>query len=1086
MYLMNVPPFAATHTEWRTCGPPQDFSLHGLHSSDSELSTGDANIQDKVQMIIKSLRSTQSSIDMGDDIVGNVPPGQEVHLEACKFGMGPLVGSKSSTGSGTENRQMQSVFPIKSESQDSDSDDSVDRGIEEAILEYLKEKDGHKHKAEPSTNILQPSKVHRKNTPVPEISKQHSNSNIVLSASNPFSKIPEVENPMAPVQSSVTKNNSINPTPLKENPGSKMDIGRSMTTTSVLPKEPNNSFLMANNFYKKVKDPVTVKGDIDSLDSSSDDGIEEAIQKYQLEKNDKQIRSKDACNSFTSQDLSDSSSDDGIEEAIRCYQLEQLKEKSVCKPFLHKQRPSIMSPIQSLCSTNTEKINKLKSKKKSKKKNLQSGPPMSSVFLPQSTLFGSSSSNGNVALLLKEEPFKLHSPATTKTTSAELMCAEAILDISKAVMPAAFSSNVGINSFNTNETLSAPSNIVEDRSSDSSIDSEDGIEQEIKMFLEQKAQMQKQPQTTAALTTLPASLNEPDKAKGKPESVQKKVLRLSLTQRRKQKSQDCKKPATSPNRKNELTLTEEGEGSSSLVSYQMELSPASVEFEKTERGGDKSSSLDSDEDLDTAIKDLLKTKRKLKRKTRDLKLKARKCPKDPEPCDSFPTKKPKLDPVSKRGVLKKAPIKNMEMSEKTKVSRKSPSPQKQNIKRKVDGRAGETDQLKGTGSGDIALLYTNESAVQGTEDSSSVDSDDSIEQEIRKFLAEKAKVSPTETKSKDGDVPIYGNISTQLPEKATELESQLAEIPTPENTRLPDGQSKLFQDGLASMTPLTIGSTCHPSLLSRSPSLLQHTDAESIVKQEETRPTIGSANATFNDNLEKASARPAMSPSVVQPFSDAMKWRQSLGLPITHMRPAYPSRPSHITFPSVNKTAAAAAAAAATPYHRARTNPKPHTPITLWTSARNSQPVSPIHHYSETHVNPMSSSVLNPFSATKHTPGRSPMTELVSGSHRAEKPVSGQAERGNRLALPSEQDQGEFTKLDPTRRSCQVWVQSRPISGGREEELTSRENEEREVVSTDEKAVQSIKMEIEDFVDETDCELDERRDAEKTQGVSSM
>ncbi|CAL8277304.1 unnamed protein product [Merluccius merluccius] len=50
-------------------------------------------------MIIKSLRSTQSSIDMGDDIVGNVPPGQEVHLEACKFGMGPLVGSKSSTGS---------------------------------------------------------------------------------------------------------------------------------------------------------------------------------------------------------------------------------------------------------------------------------------------------------------------------------------------------------------------------------------------------------------------------------------------------------------------------------------------------------------------------------------------------------------------------------------------------------------------------------------------------------------------------------------------------------------------------------------------------------------------------------------------------------------------------------------------------------------------------------------------------------------------------------------------------------------------------------------------------------------------------
>ncbi|CAL8320437.1 unnamed protein product [Lota lota] len=1077
MYLMNVPPFAATHTEWRTCGPPPDFSLHGLHSSDSELSTGDAHIQDKVQMIIKSLRSTQSSIDMGDEIEGNAPQGQEVHLEACKFGMGPLVGSKSSTGSGTETQQTQSVFPVKSESQDSDSDDSVDRGIEEAILEYLKEKDGHKRNEEPSTNILQPSKVHRKNTPAPEICKQHSDSNIVLSASNQFSKIPEVETPMAPVQSAVTKDNSINPTTFKENPVKKME--KSMTTKSVLSKEPKN--VMENDFDKKVKDPVPVKKERDSLDSSSDDGIEEAIQKYQLEKKDKEIGSKDACNSFTSQDLTDSSSDDGIEEAIRCYQLEQLKEKSVLKPFLLNQRPSIKSPIQSLCSTNTEKINKLKSKKKSKNKNLQSGPPLSSVLLPRSTLFGSSNSNGNGTLLLKEEPFNSHSPTTTKTTSAELLCAEAILDISKAVMPAAFSATVSIDSFNTNETLSAPSTTV-DGSSDSSIDSEDGIEQEIRMFLEQKAQMQKQPQTTAALTSLPASLNEPDKAKGKPESVQKKVLTLSLTQRRKLKSQDCKKPATSPKRKSELTLKEDGEGSSSLVSYQMELSPSSVEFDKTERGGDKSSSLDSDEDLDTAIKDLLKTKRKLKRKTRDLKLKSRKCLKDPEPCDIIPTKKQKLNPVSNKVVLKKAPIKNKEMSEKTKVSRKSTSPQNQNIKRKDDGGVGETDQLKGTGSGKV-LLYTHESAVQGTEDSSSVDSDDSIEQEIRKFLAEKAKVTPTETKNKDGDQPIYGSIGKQLPEKATKVESQLAEIPTPENTRLPDVQSKLCEDGLSSMTPLTIGTTCHPSLLSRSPSLLQHTDG--VVNREELRPTIGSANARFNANLEKARARPATSPNVVLPFSDAMKWRQSLGLPITNTRPVFPSQPSS-TATSSSMNEMASAAAAATPFHRARINPKPHTPVSLWTFARSSQPVSPIRHYPETPVNTMSSSVLNPFSATKQSLGRSPMTGFSSGSLRAQKPLSVQAERENHLAPPSEQDQGAFTRLDPTRRSCQVWVQGRPISEGREEELTSRENEGREEIATAEKAVQIVKMEVEDFVDETDCELDERQDAEKTQGVSSI
>ncbi|KAJ3605755.1 hypothetical protein NHX12_027799 [Muraenolepis orangiensis] len=1074
MYLMNVPPFAATHTEWRTCGPPKDFSLHGLHSSDSELSASDANIQDKVQMIIKSLRSTQSSTDMGDEIVGNASPGQEVHLETCKFG--PLVVTKS-TGSGTDDRPTQTVFPIKSERQDSDSDDSVDRGIEEAILEYLKEKDGHKRKAEPSTNTLQPSKVPRRNTPVPEISKQHSDSKIVLSASNQFSKIPDIESPMAPVQSSVTKNNSISQTPaVKEHPVKKMDIGKSVTTTSVLPKEPKNSFLMASELYKKVKDPV--KEGSDSQDTSSDDGIEEAIQKYQLEK-DTQIRSKDACNSFALQNLSDSSSDDGIEEAIRSYQLEQLKEKSTLKPSLHKQRPSTNSPIQSVCSTNIEKINKLKSKKKRKNKNLQSGPPLSSVPLPQSTLLGSSHSNGNGALLLKEELVQILSPATTKTTPAELMCAEAILDISKAVMPAVFSANVGMESLNTNKPLSAPSTTVGDGSSGSSIDSEDGIEQEIRMFLEQKAQMLKQPLATAALATPPASLTEPDKVKGNQESVQKNVLRLSLTQRRKLKSQeDCKKPATSPQEKNELPLKEDGEGCS-LVSVQMEPSPASVDGDKTEREGDKSSSLDSDEDLDTAIKDLLKTKKKLKRKTRDLKLKTRRGLNNPE-SDSFPSKKPKLD----RGFFKKSPVKDGEMSEKTKVSRKSTSPQKQSVRRRDDGRAGETDQLKATGSGDIvALLCTNESAVQGPGDSSSVDSDDGIEQEIRKFLAEKAKVSPTETKNKDGDVPRCTNIATQLPEKGIKVESQLAVIPTPENTCLPDGQSKLFQDGLASMTPVTIATACHPSLHSRSPSVLQHTDGDSIVKKEEIRPTIESVNASYIADSEKASARPAACPGVSQPFSDARKWRQSLGLPIINTRPVFPSRPSsHITSPSMNE---AAEAAATPPYHRARVNPRPHTPVTLWTSASSSQKASPIPHFSESPVNAMSSSVLNPFSATKHTPGRSPMTILSSGRHRAEKPASGQAEREGRLASPSQQDRGAYTRMDATRRSVQVRVQSRPVGDGREEkQLTGRDNEER--VMTADKAVQPVKMEVDNFVDETDCELDERRDPEKTQGVSSM
>ena len=97
-----------------------------------------------------------------------------------------------------------------------------------------------------------------------------------------------------------------------------------------------------------------------------------------------------------------------------------------------------------------------------------------------------------------------------------------------------------------------------------------------------------------------------------------------------------------------------------------------------------------------------------------------------------------------------------------------------------------------------------------------------------------------------------------------------------------------------------------------------------------------------------------------------------------------------------------------------------------------------------------------------------------------------QAERESRLAPPSEQDQGAFTRLDPTRRSGQVLVQASPMSEGRAEKLTSRGNEGREEYASAVKAVQSVKMEVEDFVDETDCELEERRETEKTRGVSSM
>ncbi|GLD51662.1 protein phosphatase 1 regulatory subunit 26 isoform X1 [Lates japonicus] len=336
MYLMNVPPVAATQTEWRTCGPPGGYSLQCFNDSDTELSTRGTPISNKVQMIIESLRSTQSSLEMGDEIEGNVLSGQDGHPQVCKVAVGSYVGAKSKTKGPTENQQADVSSPVNHESSDSDSDDSVDRGIEEAILEYLKEKDDHKRKAEPCSTFLQSSKIPRKNPPIPEVSKQNSDSNTFLITSNQYPKSVKAETPAAPAVIPIKKYIK-NKATLNDNMVKKLDSNKSTITKSLISsKEQTKSPSKTIRIFNKVKCPVTVKVEEDSNDSSSDDGIEEAIQRYQLEKREQQNR-RDTFNPQAYKDESDSTSDDGIEEAIRCYQLEQLKEKSVLKPFLHKQ-----------------------------------------------------------------------------------------------------------------------------------------------------------------------------------------------------------------------------------------------------------------------------------------------------------------------------------------------------------------------------------------------------------------------------------------------------------------------------------------------------------------------------------------------------------------------------------------------------------------------------------------------------------------------------------------------------------------------------------------------------------------------------
>ncbi|XP_042365602.1 protein phosphatase 1 regulatory subunit 26 [Plectropomus leopardus] len=1081
MYLMNVPPVAATQTEWRACGPPGGYSLPiCFNDSDTELSTRAAPISDKVQMIIESLRSSQSSLEMGDEIEGIVPPGQEGHSQVCKVAVGPYVGAKTKTKGPTENQQVDVSSPNNHASSDSDSDDSVDRGIEEAILEYLKEKDDHKRKGEPCFPFLQSSKIPRNSPPLPEVSKQNSDSNTFLIASSQFPKSVKAEAPTGPALIPLKKYIK-NKAALNDNTVKKLDLSNSTTTSLVLPREQTKSPSKTISLLNKVKSPVTIKVEEDSNDSSSDDGIEEAIQRYQLEKKEQQSK-REMFNPHALKEESDSTSDDGIEEAIRCYQLEQLKEKSALKPFLHKQKPLSKSLIHAVGSTSTENMKKhrLKKKKTRAEKEVKSVQPPPSVFTPKNTLSECSKSKGNGLLLFKVEGFKEQlTPAPPKVnTTAELMCAEAILDISKTVMPGAFHHGVGLSSCAPTESSmqsSLPENCPDEDSDGSSIDSEDGIEQEIRKFLEQKAQMHKQPPT--AMTQEPQSANEPEKVKVRQVPTQKKPQRLSLTQKRKHKEENCSisRKAGTDNSVKETApkpSPEHGQESSLLVFSQRSSAHLIAGLRNTEESGDKSSSLDSDEDLDTAIKDLLKTKKKLKKKNRDLKRKSRMCLKDEEPLqgNTLETKKLKHDPFSKRSSLKKVDKSKDDTKDKSGLNKKSFLQLKQTNKSKEhDIYEGET----ATVGQDTLLPHNTQTALEIKEDSSSVDSDDSIEQEIRRFLAEKAKAE----KSKDGDVLRNGTIvvRTPLQDEDIKQENQLAEISRKSISPL-SGQSPLRSQPLPTPQSLppdicTIRAQSRlSSMQSCSPNLLEPADGAGAARTEQRRLSSGRSDVQ-DASPQTESVRPVLSPSIAHSRSESMKWRQSFGLPPTDTR-TLSRTPFHITSSKISETPST------TPPYQSG-GPNSQTPVAGWSSARTSK--APFHCSAETNVNTTFRSPVMNFLSTARPHPRMSFARSFAPSNRSQCPIEGEIESMVHIS----KDKSVFVELE-SNRTNHVQVRSRERIEGKERmDLLSEIKREGESMKIDDKEKHLERTE-EEFIDEADCESDSRRNPEKKQGFSTV
>ncbi|KAM9793747.1 protein phosphatase 1 regulatory subunit 26 isoform 2-T2 [Syngnathus typhle] len=800
MYLMNVPTVAAPHTEWRACGHPGGFSIPVcLNDSDTELSNGGSPIANKVQMIIESLRSSQSSLDMNDQVEGNVLQGQDGPPQACKVAVGSLVEAKSKT------KNCSTDVTFKDGDQSSDSDDSVDKGIEEAILEYLKEKDGHKRKAEPF--------VPSSRQTVPEMKSEGQAFSLMRSQLS--KSVIQATQTTAPLKKYIKHKASLH----------EAAVGNSELARVMMRDQ------MSNKSNSAVRD-VKAK---DASDNSSDDGIEEAIQRYQLERTEQQTRG-DAFKPLASVEESDSSSDDGIEEAIRSYQLEQLKSQDN--------------------ASGSAGLAKLKRKNKPAEKTANWAQPPFPILLEDS-LNVSQRSEGNGFHLLRTESFTEQPvPLLPKAnTTAELMCAEAILDISKTVMPGAFASHLDMGPSGSALAVAAPLSTTPKQDSDgSSVDSEDGIEQEIMKFLEQKAQMLQRP---------------PEEPSTTQEVTQKKSQRLSLTKKRKSKEDKSSSASSVGSSTNPLKAQ----------------SPPEALERSTEKSGDKSSSLDSDEDLDTAIKALLKTKKKSKKMSRSER-DSRKRPTEKAEQSRAAAKKAKVDHLAKLTVLKKGHKRKSDSPKRTALPNASPT-----IKRQMS--RGEND-VRG---------HPPTTALRIKEDSSSVDSDDSIEQEIRKFLAEKAeKVS--ERTNDDAEAPRNGTADGAPLPRDLERDDQLAEIPTQSvDTSAPpqDKSAPSAPDGSAVLAVAPQWS-CNPR----------------------TSPWSGRAEqkpvtpARVDDGpTEKVSA-----------LDQSIKWRQSFGLPIVD--------PKNFNRTSFHISTSATRASPSPASLGKPSELKPPTPASLWSSAKRS------------------------------------------------------------------------------------------------------------------------------------------------------
>nr|XP_033816971.1 protein phosphatase 1 regulatory subunit 26 [Geotrypetes seraphini] len=837
MFLMNASPVVALQTKWGSYGTTRNFKF-SMCFSESEDDVSATPIAAQVQMIINNLQSEESSLTVNDEYACIMQKNRKG--ETC-INNGLTTGAKVVKGYSKESAKLQYSTEFGTEENlefgpsvlDSDSDDSVDRGIEEAIQEYLKNKN--------EASLSQPTDAECSNTAkdgmVVKDMQQIERCNIL-----PLREEAASNDSFCDSLKNHEKLRCVSPSSVSSDDSFEESIRAEIEQflNEKKQQETIKSEAMASRqIDQKVKSEFKLKGMDKTNSASSKQGCKNTLIGKHTELQHKSLKSKAfAMKSFgkdkqicktlvtypqndykpqsvqsvemVDESLSNSSSDDGIEEAIQLYQLEKNRKEfnpSMLCDSLQKEQFTVkkiedsstnltVSPSKN-ASTDASKKTMSRKRKHTNFKSAEVSKSGININQDLKQLKQSSSPVDETAKCGSE----LHAYYRAET-AAELLCAEAILDISKTIMPLQIEN---CDNPSLENSISYPQRVLPCSENNSSVDSDDGIEQEIQTFLALKAQSANQ------IPTDPNNSSKRSSPVVGHSSLSKK--RLSLTHKRKVRDEnktvqvdlkmysegsenksshvtECgdsrdnlcqsasslnsciqlKEPVNLSDESQQLILdfsgtvkkTEVSEIESTLLSVHGNTGNLRKGFrdERTYWPGDKSSSLDSDEDLDAAIKDLLRSKKKFKKRSKDQKQQCRKKVRfgdtQMEVLDKFESNKPKewknKNPTT--GILKsclskpkkdvKEIILNKSQNFKTNLDEKTPNVQVAFQIQKDKPKLGYNLM-----SSTAAESKNSAKVFSEMDEDSCVDSDDSIEQEIRKFLAEKARESIGATLQKD-------------------------------------------------------------------------------------------------------------------------------------------------------------------------------------------------------------------------------------------------------------------------------------------------------------------------------------------------